>query len=105
MTPSGEFCSPHMPCLGLWCRAEQEPDCFLFVCSLFGVTTLDVVRASTFIAEAAGKPNDSLSYRIPVIGGHSGVTIVPLISQSQPSIVSIHLGPRAPSRAWKASND
>lgn len=44
------------------------------------------MRASTFIAEAAGKPTESLSYRIPVIGGHSGVTIVPLISQSQPPI-------------------
>ncbi|KAJ1025937.1 hypothetical protein NDA16_002563 [Ustilago loliicola] len=53
---------------------------------LFGVTTLDVVRASTFIAEAAGKPTESLNYRIPVVGGHSGVTIVPLISQSQPPI-------------------
>lgn len=54
--------------------------------SLFGVTTLDVVRASTFLAEAAGKPTESLNYRIPVVGGHSGVTIVPLISQSQPPI-------------------
>ncbi|KAJ1023405.1 hypothetical protein NDA18_004929 [Ustilago nuda] len=53
---------------------------------LFGVTTLDVVRASTFLAEAAGKPTESLNYRIPVVGGHSGVTIVPLISQSQPPI-------------------
>ncbi|SNX86527.1 probable MDH1 - malate dehydrogenase precursor, mitochondrial [Melanopsichium pennsylvanicum] len=53
---------------------------------LFGVTTLDVVRASTFISEAAGKPTESLNYRIPVVGGHSGVTIVPLISQSQPPI-------------------
>ncbi|KAN0059645.1 hypothetical protein ACQY0O_008215 [Thecaphora frezii] len=53
---------------------------------LFGVTTLDIVRASTFIAEAAGKPTESLNYKIPVVGGHSGVTIVPLISQSQPSI-------------------
>jgi malate dehydrogenase len=51
---------------------------------LFGVTTLDVVRASTFVAEAAGKPNDSLEYRIPVVGGHSGETIVPLLSQTQP---------------------
>lgn len=50
------------------------------------MTTLDVVRASTFVAEAAGKPAESLSYRIPVIGGHSGVTIIPLISQSQPPV-------------------
>ncbi|CAO1634298.1 unnamed protein product [Parajaminaea phylloscopi] len=53
---------------------------------LFGVTTLDVVRASTFIAEATGKPTQSLEFAVPVIGGHSGVTIVPLLSQTQPSV-------------------
>lgn len=52
---------------------------------LFGVTTLDVVRASTFVSEAAGKPTESLEYRIPVVGGHSGETIVPILSQTQPS--------------------
>ncbi|KDN42206.1 putative MDH1-malate dehydrogenase precursor, mitochondrial [Tilletiaria anomala UBC 951] len=52
---------------------------------LFGVTTLDVVRASTFVSEAAGKPAESLNWRVPVIGGHSGLTIVPLLSQSNPS--------------------
>lgn len=51
---------------------------------LFGVTTLDVVRASTFASEAAGKPTESLEYRIPVVGGHSGETIVPLLSQTTP---------------------
>lgn len=50
---------------------------------LFGVTTLDVVRAKTFVAEITG--GDSTEYTIPVIGGHSGVTIVPLISQSKPA--------------------
>jgi malate dehydrogenase len=58
---------------------------FLFY-RLFGVTTLDVVRASTFVAEAAGQPTDSLKFKIPVIGGHSGVTIVPLLSQTSPSV-------------------
>ena len=53
---------------------------------LFGVTTLDVVRASTFVSEAAGKPTESLKFRIPVVGGHSGVTIVPLLSQCEPSV-------------------
>lgn len=53
---------------------------------LFGVTTLDVVRASTFVSEAAGKPTESLKFKIPVIGGHSGVTIVPLLSQASPSV-------------------
>ncbi|CAJ1007654.1 lactate/malate dehydrogenase, NAD binding domain/lactate/malate dehydrogenase, alpha [Leishmania naiffi] len=45
---------------------------------LFGVTTLDVVRARTFVAEAlGGSPYD---IDVPVIGGHSGETIVPLLS-------------------------
>ncbi|KAF8889080.1 malate dehydrogenase [Infundibulicybe gibba] len=49
---------------------------------LFGVTTLDVVRASTFVAELIGNPAVSKDVVVPVVGGHSGVTIVPLLSQS-----------------------
>ncbi|MDU6434242.1 MAG: malate dehydrogenase, partial [Pantoea sp.] len=46
---------------------------------LFGVTTLDIIRANTFVAELKGKqPNE---VEVPVIGGHSGVTILPLLSQ------------------------
>ncbi|KKP06468.1 malate dehydrogenase [Trichoderma harzianum] len=47
---------------------------------LFGVTTLDVVRASRFVSEIKG--TDPKDEKITVIGGHSGVTIVPLFSQS-----------------------
>ncbi|KAL2847292.1 lactate/malate dehydrogenase [Aspergillus pseudodeflectus] len=47
---------------------------------LFGVTTLDVVRASRFISEVQG--TDPAQEAVPVVGGHSGVTIVPLLSQS-----------------------
>ena len=49
---------------------------------LFGVTTLDVVRASTFVAEAVTDTTISPEVVVPVVGGHSGVTIVPLLSQS-----------------------
>lgn len=52
---------------------------------LFGVTTLDVVRASTFVAEAAGIDNPA-TVTVPVVGGHSGVTICPLLSQTTPSV-------------------
>ncbi|KAJ2898305.1 hypothetical protein IWW38_001431 [Coemansia aciculifera] len=46
---------------------------------LFGVTTLDVVRASRFVRDI--RPNvDAATLRIPVVGGHSGNTIVPLLS-------------------------
>ncbi|KAI0008076.1 malate dehydrogenase-like protein [Xylariaceae sp. FL0662B] len=47
---------------------------------LFGVTTLDVVRASRFVSELKG--TDPKNENITVVGGHSGVTIVPLFSQS-----------------------
>ena len=46
---------------------------------MFGVTTLDVVRSNTFVAEAKGL--DVTKTSVPVIGGHSGVTILPLLSQ------------------------
>ena len=46
---------------------------------VFGVTTLDVVRAARFLSEIAGSsPQDTV---VPVVGGHSGPTIVPLLSQ------------------------
>ncbi|KAK0621897.1 malate dehydrogenase-like protein [Bombardia bombarda] len=48
---------------------------------LFGVTTLDVVRASRFVSEI--KDTDPADENITVVGGHSGVTIVPLFSQSK----------------------
>lgn len=48
--------------------------------TLFGVTTLDVVRASRFVSEI--KSTDPKDEKIVVVGGHSGVTIVPLFSQS-----------------------
>mmetsp|Transcript_11768 Transcript_11768/g.38684 ORF Transcript_11768/g.38684 Transcript_11768/m.38684 type:complete len:341 (+) Transcript_11768:34-1056(+) len=50
---------------------------------LFGVTTLDVVRAKTFYAEKAGL--DVADVRVPVVGGHAGITILPLLSQATPS--------------------
>ncbi|MCW2479837.1 malate dehydrogenase [Candidatus Symbiopectobacterium sp. NZEC135] len=46
---------------------------------LFGVTTLDIIRSNTFVAELKGKLPQEVE--VPVIGGHSGVTILPLLSQ------------------------
>jgi len=51
---------------------------------IFGVTTLDVVRANTFIAEA--KHIDVNTVNCPVIGGHAGTTIIPVISQCAPAV-------------------
>jgi malate dehydrogenase len=51
---------------------------------LFGVTTLDIVRAETFVAGITGEAEPQ-KLTVPVIGGHSGETIVPLFSKIQPS--------------------
>jgi len=46
---------------------------------LFGVTTLDVCRANTFVAESQGF--DVRKTNVTVVGGHAGITILPLLSQ------------------------
>ncbi|THA04992.1 malate dehydrogenase [Rodentibacter pneumotropicus] len=46
---------------------------------LFGITTLDVLRSETFVAEL--KNLNVSRTTVPVVGGHSGVTILPLLSQ------------------------
>ncbi|PKF61907.1 malate dehydrogenase [Psychromonas sp. psych-6C06] len=48
---------------------------------LFGITTLDVIRAEEFIADLKGLPAEHV--RVNVIGGHSGTTILPVLSQVQ----------------------
>ncbi|KAG9133400.1 hypothetical protein Leryth_024115 [Lithospermum erythrorhizon] len=50
---------------------------------LLGVTMLDVVRAKTFVAEVLGL--DPREVDVPVVGGHAGVTILPLLSQVKPA--------------------
>jgi len=46
---------------------------------IVGVTTLDCVRANKFVADMTGKhPKD---VDVPVIGGHAGITIMPVFSQ------------------------
>jgi len=46
---------------------------------LFGVTTLDIVRANTFVSQVKGL--DMSTTKITVVGGHAGITIIPLLSQ------------------------
>mmetsp|Transcript_152578 Transcript_152578/g.265911 ORF Transcript_152578/g.265911 Transcript_152578/m.265911 type:complete len:424 (+) Transcript_152578:111-1382(+) len=48
---------------------------------IVGVTTLDCVRANKFVAEITG--GDPSRINIPVVGGHAGVTIMPLFSQDK----------------------
>ncbi|KAF3778843.1 malate dehydrogenase [Nymphaea thermarum] len=51
---------------------------------LFGVTTLDVVRANTFVAHK--KNLRLIDVDVPVVGGHAGITILPLLSKTKPSV-------------------
>uniref|UniRef100_A0A2P2KXC5 malate dehydrogenase n=1 Tax=Rhizophora mucronata TaxID=61149 RepID=A0A2P2KXC5_RHIMU len=51
---------------------------------LFGVTTLDVVRANTFVAQK--KNLNLIDVDVPVVGGHAGITILPLLSKTKPSV-------------------
>lgn len=46
---------------------------------LFGVTTVDVVRAEVFLTEIASEHEKDV--QVDVIGGHSAETTVPLFSQ------------------------
>ncbi|XP_039156844.1 malate dehydrogenase, glyoxysomal-like isoform X3 [Eucalyptus grandis] len=49
---------------------------------LLGVTMLNVVRANTFVAEVLGL--DPREVDVPVVGGHAGMMILPLLSQVKP---------------------
>jgi len=51
---------------------------------IFGVTTLDIVRANAFIADL--KHLEPTQVECPVIGGHAGITIIPVISRCSPSV-------------------
>lgn len=73
---------PHVMCAG---RTNQSLFVLLVAAGcfnpsrLFGVTTLDVVRAEAFIGELLAVDPKDVS--LPVVGGHAGVTILPLLSQ------------------------
>lgn len=47
---------------------------------IFGVTSLDIMRANKFIGDSIGK--DPQTIFCPVVGGHQGTSIVPLMSQA-----------------------
>ncbi|KAL1128901.1 hypothetical protein AAG570_013435 [Ranatra chinensis] len=51
---------------------------------MFGVTTLDTVRGSTFVSEVLQISPDCV--QVPVIGGHSPNSLVPVLSHIKPCI-------------------
>lgn len=54
--------------------------------NIYGVTTLDIVRSEAFVAEKNG--TSPIDQHVPVIGGHAGTTIIPLLSQANPEVLS-----------------
>merc|ERR1712151_890300 len=53
--------------------------------NIYGVTTLDIVRSEAFVAEK--NRTNPVDQHVPVIGGHAGTTIIPLLSQAGPEVV------------------
>ncbi|XP_060521787.1 malate dehydrogenase, mitochondrial-like [Cylas formicarius] len=51
---------------------------------ILGCSTLDSVRANVFLGEATN--TDPKNAYVPVVGGHSGPTIIPLWSRSNPKL-------------------
>ncbi|KAK2165904.1 hypothetical protein LSH36_44g03056, partial [Paralvinella palmiformis] len=51
---------------------------------IFGVSTLNIIRANTFIAKA--RELNVCQVNCPVVGGHSCATLIPLISQCRPLV-------------------
>jgi len=84
--------STHLLCF------PQEADLLVLVglagvynpAKVLGVTKLDVVRAETFVAQMTNTDPGTVS--VPVVGGHAGVTILPLLSQAHLRWLVFRLG-------------
>lgn len=79
----GIITNPVNSCVPIFCEVMRKAG-KLDPNRIFGVSTLDLVRASAFIGEAKGLNPKEVN--CPVIGGHSGISIVPVISQCQPAV-------------------
>ena len=50
---------------------------------------MDIVRANEFVAALGGQ--DPIDVHVPVVGGHAGITIIPVLSQVVPKGIINHL--------------
>ncbi|GJQ83486.1 hypothetical protein Trydic_g19278 [Trypoxylus dichotomus] len=75
--------NPVNSCVPIFCEVMKKAG-KLKPGKIFGISTLDLVRASTFIGNLKGL--DPSKVVCPVIGGHSGISIVPLVSQCKPPV-------------------
>nr|CAH7762892.1 unnamed protein product [Callosobruchus chinensis] len=84
--PDAIFCiitNPVNSCVPIACEVMKKAN-KLNPRRVFGVSTLDIVRANTFVGEMCGVNPKEMN--VPVIGGHSGITIVPLFSRATPKV-------------------
>lgn len=79
----GLITNPVNSCLPILCEVMMKEQKF-DPRRVIGITTLDEIRAATFVGVANNV--DPSSINVPVICGHSGITIVPLLSQCSPSL-------------------
>lgn len=79
----GLITNPVNSCIPVLCEVMMKEQKF-DPRRVIGVTTLDAVRAATFVGIANNINPSTLD--IPVICGHSGITIVPLLSQCNPTV-------------------
>lgn len=79
----GLITNPVNSCIPVMCEVMMKEQKF-DPRRVIGVTTLDEVRAVTFLGMANNI--DPSSINVPVICGHSGITIVPLLSQCNPHL-------------------
>ncbi|XP_073991249.1 malate dehydrogenase, mitochondrial-like isoform X2 [Rhodnius prolixus] len=68
--------------LPIACEAFKRINRCVDPCKMFGVTTLDVIRANTYVAEVLQMAPETVE--VPVICGHSASTMVPILSHTKP---------------------
>ena len=59
-------------------HSVHDPKRYFLLNRIFGVTTLDILRANTFVGQVKGI--SPIGINVTVVGGHSGPTILPVLS-------------------------
>ena len=88
---AAELCPQAMVCIvsnpvnslvPVFCEVMKSKGCY-DARRIFGINTLDCVRSRTFVAELKGLNVEEVT--VYSVGGHSGHTILPLLSQTKPA--------------------
>ncbi|BES92214.1 Malate dehydrogenase [Nesidiocoris tenuis] len=74
--------SPVNSTLPIACEVFKKVNRYVDPCKMFGLMTLNVIRANTHLAEVLQMDPEMMD--VPVIGGNSPTTAVPVLSQSKP---------------------